>query len=178
VLPYRKRELRALRSIRDLQPDVTVLNPLRLDEDSQEDLFALAGEGARLVFLVDTDGSGSYDAISRGVTGIITRTCTPRELCDAVAATARGRASFAPAAQRQIVAEMRLRNRSIQPYLTPRRREVLQLVANGLKDKELAERLMISEATVKSHLQAIYCTLEVGSRTQACLIGMRHGLII
>jgi DNA-binding NarL/FixJ family response regulator len=73
---------------------------------------------------------------------------------------------------------MRLRNRSIQPYLTLRRREVLQLVANGLKDKEIAERLMIAEATVKSHLQAIYCTLEVNNRTQACLIGMRHGLII
>lgn len=163
--------------LRDLQPDVAIVNASRLDDEALEELFAFADEGGRLLFLSDEEGSGSYAAITRGITGVITRMCTPRELCDTIAAVARDQPSFAPAAQHQIVAEMRLRNPSIKPHLSPRKREVLQLVANGLKDREIAERLVVSEATVKSHLRTIYRTLEVNGRTQASLVGLRHGLI-
>jgi two-component system nitrate/nitrite response regulator NarL len=166
-----------LPALRDLQPDATILSPSRLDDDTRDDLFAFAAAGVHLLFLTGEDGSGSYTAITRGVVGVIARTCTPRELCDAIAATARGRPTLAPAAQHQIAAEMRLRNPSIKPYLSPRQREVLQLVADGLTDKEIADRLVIAEATVKSHLRKIYPVLEVSSRTQASIVGLRHGLI-
>ena len=167
----------ALSAVRDLQPDVTILNPSPLDDDTQEEIFACAEEGVRILFITGNDGGGSYTAITRGIIGTVTRKCGPRELCDAVAAAARDQPSFAPASQNQIVAEMRLRNPSIKPFLSPRHREVLQLVADGLTNKEIAERLVLSEATIKTHLRMTYMTLEVKSRTQAVIVGMRHGLI-
>jgi DNA-binding NarL/FixJ family response regulator len=166
-----------LPALRELQPDVTVFDPTFLDGEARDEVFACASDEMRLLFVSDDYGKGSYDAAVRGAVGCLTRLCSAQELRHAVNAADRGDVHLASAAVEEIAAELRLRNRYVGPYLTQRQREVLQLVAEGHSNKEVAVQLTIAEATVKAHLRAIYKELEVRGRTQASAVGLRHRLI-
>ena len=65
----------------------------------------------------------------------------------------------------------------VQPTLTPRQVEVLQLIAAGLRNADISTRLQISQQTVKSHVRAILARLNARDRTQALSIGIRHGIV-
>ena len=166
-----------LPNLRELQPDVTVFDPTFLDDEARKEVFACASDDTRLLFVSDDYGNGSYEATTQGAVGCLTRMCDAQELRHAVAAASRGDVYLASAAVGEIAAEIRLRSGNIAPYLSPRQREVLQLVAEGRSNKEIATQLTISEATVKAHLRSIYKVLEVGSRVQASAVGLRHHLI-
>ncbi len=166
-----------LPSLRELQPDVTVFDPTFLDDEARKEVFACANDETRLLFVSDDYGNGSYEAATRGAVGCLTRMCDAQELRHAVAAASRGDVYLASAAVEEIAAELRLRSRNIAPYLSPRQREVLQLVGEGRSNKEVATRLTISEATIKAHLRSIYKELEVRNRVQAIAVGLRHHLI-
>jgi two-component system nitrate/nitrite response regulator NarL len=166
-----------LPALRELQPDVTVFDPTFLGGEARDEVFACASDEVRLLFVSDDYGKGSYDAAVRGAVGCLTRLCSAQELRHAVAAADRGEVHLASAAVEEIAAELRLRNRYVGPYLTPRQREVLQLVAEGHSNKEVAVQLTIAEATVKAHLRSIYKELGVRGRTQASAVGLRHHLI-
>jgi DNA-binding NarL/FixJ family response regulator len=166
-----------LPSLLELKPDVAVLDPTSLDTETQDEIFACSRDGVRLLFLSSEANDESYVAIERGAIGCLTKAVAPRELCDAVAAAARGDAYIATAAVSAIAAALRLRNRIDRPYLSKRQLEVLRLVAEGHTNQQIAEELVIAEATVKSHLRAINKALGAKNRTQAVLAGMRHQLI-
>jgi two-component system nitrate/nitrite response regulator NarL len=166
-----------LPALRDHRPDVAVLDPTPLDRELQDEIFACVREGIGMVFISNEGGPATYEAIEQGALGCLTRAATSRELCHAVAAVARGDAYLAPAATPAIAAELRLRNRLDGPYLSKRQRQVLVLVATGLTNKEVAEMLGISEATVKSHLRDIYKTLGAKSRPHAIAEALRNKLI-
>jgi two-component system nitrate/nitrite response regulator NarL len=166
-----------LQAMRDHRPDVAVLDPTPLDREVQDEIFACAREGIQVVFISNEGGPATYEAIEQGALGCLTRASSSRELCHAVAAVARGDAYLAPAATPAIAAELRLRNRLDGPYLSKRQRQVLTLVAQGLTNKQVAEALVISEATVKSHLRTIYKTLGAKSRPHAIAEALRHKLI-
>jgi DNA-binding NarL/FixJ family response regulator len=166
-----------LPSLLQFKPDVAVLDPTSLDTETQDEIFACSRDGVRLLFLSNEANDESYVAIERGAIGCLTKAVAPRELCDAIAAAARGDAYIATSAIGAIAAALRLRNRIDRPYLSKRQLEVLRLVAEGNTNQQIAEELVIAEATVKTHLRAINEALETGNRTQAVLTGMRHGLI-
>jgi two-component system nitrate/nitrite response regulator NarL len=89
-----------------------------------------------------------------------------------------GGTAFAPEVQSGLASELHERERGQQgPLLTSREREVLKLVAAGHSAPEIAERIHLSPATVKSHLQAIYDKLGVAERAAAVAEGMRRGLL-
>ena len=98
----------------------------------------------------------------------------PDELLRGIRAAAAGQAPLAPRAASELLAD-RFEGRPAAE-LTPREREVLEMVAEGLPNKLIARRLEISEATVKAHLTRIFERLGVSDRTQAALWAQRHGL--
>lgn len=110
----------------------------------------------------DTDAD-ILGAIEAGAGGYLLKDAAPEELVAAVRSAARGDQSMSPGVRDRLAT----RERSPRSSLTPRELEVLQLVATGSSNREIGQELMLSEATVKSHLVHIYDKLGVRSRTSA-----------
>ncbi|GAA5016668.1 response regulator transcription factor [Streptomyces siamensis] len=134
-----------------------------------------ARPGAPRVLIVTTYDSDAdtLPAIEAGATGYLLKDAPPEELAAAVRTAATGRTTLSPT-----VAE-RLMNRLRAPgtALTPRETEVLTLVAQGLSNQAVGERLHLTEGTVKSHLARVYAKLDVDSRTAAVAAATSLGLI-
>jgi DNA-binding NarL/FixJ family response regulator len=113
------------------------------------------------------------EAISAGATGYLLKDSRGDALVTAVRAAAEGRVELSPEAARRLAAA--IRPRAVTEPLTPREREVLGRVAEGLANKEIAARLGISEKTVKAHVTRVLDKLGVQSRTQAALVAVRSG---
>ena len=107
-------------------------------------------------------------AIEAGATGYLLKDALPDELMSAVRAAARGESVLAPSVTRHLMGKVR---GSAGSVLTDREREVLQLVANGVSNREAAAQLFIGEASIKTHLQHIYDKL--GVRDRASAVGRR-----
>ncbi|AXL87490.1 DNA-binding response regulator [Streptomyces sp. CB09001] len=134
-----------------------------------------ARPGAPRVLIVTTYDSDAdtLPAIEAGATGYLLKDAPPEDLADAVRTAAAGRTALAPA-----VAD-RLMNRLRTPSttLTRRETEVLALVAGGLSNQAIGQRLHLTEGTVKSHLARVYAKLDVDSRTAAVATAASLGLI-
>ncbi|MFH8444660.1 response regulator [Streptomyces sp. NPDC018026] len=134
-----------------------------------------ARPGAPRVLIVTTYDSDAdtLPAIEAGATGYLLKDAPPEDLADAVRTAAAGRTALAPA-----VAD-RLMNRLRTPgtTLTRRETEVLALVADGLSNQAIGQRLHLTEGTVKSHLARVYAKLDVDSRTAAVATAASLGLI-
>lgn len=115
------------------------------------------------------DEAGFLDAMAAGARGYVLKGSSPEDLHKAVLDAAAGGMPVDPA-----LAPLLLRR---DPTLSPREREVLQQLADGLANKEVADRLGLAESTVKTHLESIYRKLEVIDRTAAVTEGLRRGLV-
>jgi len=113
-------------------------------------------------------------ALIAGACGYLLKDVEPEDLVAAVRAAAAGEAPLAPKAAASVL--VRLRERQPGDELTERKAEVLALLAQGLPNKAIAERLRISERTVKAHVTAVFRALGVADRTQAALWAERHGM--
>lgn len=127
----------------------------------------------RVVVLTSfSDRERILDAIDAGAGGYLLKDAEPLELLAGIRAAARGEAPLAPKAALALITD-----RKATPHvqaLTPREREVLTLIAEGLPNKLIARRLEISEKTVKSHLTNIFQAIGVSDRTQAALWAQRN----
>ena len=112
-------------------------------------------------------------AIEAGAVGYLLKDAPPEELVAAVRSTARGDATMSPVVRDRL----ETRERTPRSSLTPRELEVLQLVAAGSSNREIGHELMLSEATVKSHLVHIYDKLGVRSRTSAVASAREQGVL-
>lgn len=112
-------------------------------------------------------------AIEAGATGYLLKDTPPDELAAAVRTAAAGRSALAP----EIAQRLMDRVRTPADTLSLREIEVLQLVAEGLSNQQISERLFLSQATVKSHLVHVYAKLGVDSRTAAVAMATGRGLI-
>ncbi|GAB3350306.1 response regulator [Modestobacter lapidis] len=112
-------------------------------------------------------------AIEAGATGYLLKDTPPDELADAVRTAAAGRSALGP----EIAQRLMDRVRRPTEALSLREIEVLQLVAEGLSNQQISERLFLSQATVKSHLVHVYAKLGVDSRTAAVATATARGLI-
>ncbi|MEV7185199.1 response regulator transcription factor [Kitasatospora sp. NPDC093102] len=134
-----------------------------------------ARAGAPRVLVVttyDTDAD-TLPALEAGATGYLLKDAPPEELAQAVRAAAAGRSALAPSVADRLLERMR----TPAVALSARETEVLGLVADGLTNQQISQRLHLSQATVKSHLVHIYTKLEVDSRTAAVREARRRGLI-
>lgn len=120
----------------------------------------------------DTDAD-ILAAVEAGAAGYLLKDAPPDELLPAVRAAAAGETALAPA----VAARLMKRLRSPRPALSPRELEVLALVGQGLSNTQIAERLVVTEATVKSHLVHVFTKLDVASRTAAVAAARAEGLL-
>ncbi len=148
--------------------------------DSLED-NGLARQTPVLLLLEQATQNRMSRAIQLGIRGVLPADVAPAQLLSAVAAVAQGLLVLQPAEQALAVASTQ--SRSGEPAelfepLTPREKEVLQMLASGLGNKQIAARLKISEHTAKFHVASILGKLGASSRTEAVSLGLRRGLIL
>ncbi|MEO7197962.1 MAG: response regulator transcription factor [Solirubrobacterales bacterium] len=144
-----------------------VLNAIRRDDLPTSVVLVSAHVASDLV----------YHAIVGGASAFLSKEADRDEICDAVAAAARGEMHLAADVQGYFVHAVQLRARNDLPRLTARESEVLGMIADGLSAPLMAERLTLSTATVKSHLQKLYDKLSVSDRAAAVAKAMRLGLL-
>src|SRR4051794_3340932 len=125
-----------------------------------------------VVLTAFSDRRRILDAIDAGAAGYLLKDAEPDELIRGLQAAARGESPLDPKAAQALVAARA--DRQAEPELTPREREVLALLADGLPNKLIARRLNISEKTVKAHLTNIFQRIGVSDRTQAALWAQRN----
>jgi len=170
----------ALERIRALRPTVALLDFKMPGLDGLQVLQAIRRDElptAVVLLSAHTTPEAIYECIAGGAAAFLSKEADRDEICDAVAAAARGEVRLAADVQDHLVRELRLRTAARAPHLTAREREVLTMIADGLSAPDIAERLTLSTATVKSHLQSLYGKLEVGDRAAAVAVAMRQGLL-
>ncbi|MER8100355.1 response regulator transcription factor [Kitasatospora sp. NPDC094016] len=134
-----------------------------------------ARPGAPRVLVVTTyeTDADTLPALEAGATGYLLKDAPPEELAQAVRAAAAGRSALAPSVADRLLERMR----TPAAALSARETEVLGLVADGLTNQQISQRLHLSQATVKSHLVHVYTKLAVDSRTAAVRAARGRGLI-
>jgi DNA-binding NarL/FixJ family response regulator len=136
-------------------------------------ITALPDPPSVLVLTVYSTDADILAAVEAGATGYLLKDAPPEELAAAVRATARGETVLAP----PVAARLMGRVRAGRPALSPRETEILELLAEGLANRQISKRLFISEATVKTHLVHVYDKLGVDSRTAAVAAARTNGLL-
>jgi NarL family two-component system response regulator LiaR len=116
------------------------------------------------------------EAVNAGAIGYLLKNVSPAQLTEAVLFAAEGRPIMGPEALQALV-QMAADPRPIGSDLTEREREVLALLAKGRSNQEIAQRLSISEATVRFHVGNVLSKLEVGNRTEAVQVAFKHRLV-
>jgi DNA-binding NarL/FixJ family response regulator len=125
-----------------------------------------------------------YDALRAGASGFLLKDGTAERLFDAVRVVAAGEALLAPAVTRRLIGEFVTQRRTNLPLpttlqsLTRRETEVLRLMAEGLSNVEIANRLVITEETVKTHVSRVLNKLGLRDRTQAVITAYESGLVV
>jgi DNA-binding NarL/FixJ family response regulator len=192
----------AIEAVRRTRPDV-VLMDIRMPEldglEATRRILAEAaesadaardgvGSGPRIIILTTFDlDEYVCDALAAGASGFLLKDVTPEHLVGAVRLVRSGDALLAPAITRRLVQKFAARPAEARPIpvpraelaaLTPRELEVFRLLARGLSNAELAEHLVLSEATVKTHVARILAKLQLRDRAQAVVAAYESGLIV
>jgi DNA-binding NarL/FixJ family response regulator len=168
-------------------PDVVLmdLRMPRCDGIEATRRLAAAGSPARVIALTTyADDESVLGALRAGARGYLTKDAGAADIRAAIEAVARGEAALDPAVQHHVVAAVGSAAPTPAPPgepalpddLTPREAEVLALIAEGLSNQEIADRLVVSPATVKSHINHLFAKAGVRDRAQAVAYAYRHGL--
>jgi two-component system nitrate/nitrite response regulator NarL len=175
-------DARGLRAaIADARPDVVVADAAVLagERGSFPEWLRDGGLTALMVVIVpDGDVGQGYRALAAGARGLLSRRATAEQLVDAVLRVFRGETVIADDAQPALAAEIRIRETVPRPLVSPREREILELIAEGLTAPQIGRRLHLSTPTVKSHLGHLYDKLGVSERAAAVAVAMRRGLLV
>lgn len=167
----------AIQLAEELKPEI-VLMDLRMPQvDGVTAIREIKSSQAETQILVLTTYDSDADilrAIEAGATGYLLKDSSREELYGAIRATARGDTVLAPSVAARLVGQMRA---PAEERLSSRELEVLQLVAEGASNKDIASRLHISQATVKSHLIHIFGKLGVSDRTAAVTVALQRGIM-
>ena len=139
-------------------------------------------QGTRVVMLtMHADKEVLTDAIRAGASGYLVKDCSTDEIAEAVRMAAQGDTVLSPQLAKSMLDEVRRLDEKARAederVVTKREEEVLQLIADGCSTPEVAERLFISQKTVKNHLASIYQKLDARDRTQAVLQAVRMGIV-
>lgn len=170
----------ALDAIRELQPQVAVLDLLLPDIDGAAITDVVHRERLPTRVLVVSsrmDSASVYGAIEAGAAGYMSKLSGGDEICAAIATIAQGGTVVPPELQEGLASEIRLRRDDDRPSLSPRELDIVRLAADGHGNAEIALRLHLSTATVKTHLQHVYEKLEVSDRAAAVAQAIRRGLL-
>jgi DNA-binding NarL/FixJ family response regulator len=169
--------------VREHRPDVAVMDLQMPVLDGVEATRAIVGEatGTEVLVLTSFSDFARIDAaIEAGAVGYLLKDAEPEVLLDGIRAVARGGSPLDPRAARRLLSRRSTAAAESGDVevsaLSPREAEVLRLVVEGLLNKQIAQRLGITERTVKAHLTSAYQRIGVADRTQAALWAQRHDL--
>lgn len=167
----------AVALVERLTPDVTLMD-LRmpvLDGVAATALIVASGGPTRVLVLTTYDTDAEIErAVEAGAIGYLLKDTTGEQLVAAIHAAARGETVLAPQVAQRLVARMR---QPTPATLTAREIDVLNAVADGLSNVDIGRRLVIAEATVKTHLLRIFAKLDVNDRTHAVVVALERGLL-
>ncbi|MEN0139004.1 MAG: response regulator transcription factor [Rhodococcus sp. (in: high G+C Gram-positive bacteria)] len=178
----------AVSEVKRLRPDV-VLMDVRMPEMNGLDaarviLSAGFDPPVRVLMLTTFDVDDYvYEALSIGASGFMLKDAPAEELIRAVRVVADGEALLAPTVTRRLIADVTSRRSAARrkpaalSALTPREREVLELIARGMSNTEIAERLFVAEQTVKTHVGKVLSKLDLRDRAQAVVLAYESGLV-
>jgi len=178
----------AVDAVRRTRPDV-VLMDVRMPEmdglEATRRILAGTEPLPRIIILTTFDlDRYVYAALSAGASGFLLKDVTPEHLVAGVRLVRSGDALLAPAITRRLIERYAVRDQHTATLhrdlstLTPRELEVLQLLARGLSNAELATRLQLSDATVKTHVARILSKLQLRDRAQAIVVAYETGLVV
>ncbi|NKY35376.1 response regulator transcription factor [Nocardia speluncae] len=171
-----------------LRPDV-VLMDVRMPEmnglDAARQILSAGFDPPVRVLMLTTFDIDDYvyEALGLGASGFLLKDAPAEELVRAVRVVSAGEALLAPTVTRRLIAEVTMRRsarRTPSPALatlTPREREILELVARGMSNTEIAEALFIAEQTVKTHVSKVFTKLDLRDRAQAVVLAYESGLV-
>lgn len=164
-----------------LQPDVILIDlfmPRKDGIEAIEEIKANNSEARILVLTSFAEDEKVYSAIKAGAMGYLLKDSSPEEILTGIRQVHQGEMSMHPSIANKLMSELQRSSNLPQTEdpLTEREIEVLKLVAQGLPNKEIAEKLVISERTVRTHVTNILGKLHLANRTQAALYALREGL--
>jgi DNA-binding NarL/FixJ family response regulator len=175
----------ALELVGELDPDVTLMDIRMPVIDGLAATRRLTESGARTRVLVLTTfdlDEYVFEALRAGASGFLLKDAPAEHLAEAIRIVARGDSLIAPEVTRRVIDTFVVHTGITKPevlgVLTPRETEVLGLLARGLSNREIAARLFVSEATIKTHVSSILAKLGITDRVQAVIVAYETGLVL
>ncbi|MCW7942765.1 LuxR family transcriptional regulator [Streptomyces hygroscopicus] len=179
----------AVERVRELSPDV-VLMDIRMPElngiDATREIVAANGAAKVLVLTTFDLDEYVYQALRAGASGFLLKDASARQLAEGVRVVAAGEALLAPSVTKRLISEFAKLSgearfasavHAVPGELTERETEVLVLIAQGLSNAEMAERLVVAESTIKTHVSRILVKLGLRDRTQAAVFAYETRLV-
>ncbi len=165
-----------------IRPDVILMDVTMPELDGVEatrQIKARQPEVRIVMLTMHADQDVLAEAIRAGANGYLVKDCSTDEIASAIESVAGGETALSPRLAASMLAEVRRQDSGAaeERVITKREEEVLQLIADGCSTPEVAERLYISQKTVKNHLASIYQKLDARDRTQAVLQAVRMGIV-
>jgi len=167
----------AVASARALRPDVVLMDLQMPQLDGPAAIATLRDKEPGVRVLVLTTFGTDADitrAIDAGATGYLLKDAPREQLFSAIRSAARGESALSPSVASRVLGRMRA---PAEEALSPRELEILQAVARGLSNRDIARKLYVSQATVKTHLLRIFAKLGVDDRTAAVTVALERGII-
>jgi DNA-binding NarL/FixJ family response regulator len=179
----------AVALVAEHEPDIVLMDVRMPEVDgvaATREIIA-SGSASRIIILTTFDlDEYAYAALRAGASGFLLKDAPPADLLSAIRAVASGDAVVAPSTTRRLLETVAHRlpdpgldggDHRAMAILTPREREVVVAVARGLSNAELAEELVLAEATVKTHVGRILAKLDLRDRVQIVVFAYEHGLV-
>jgi DNA-binding NarL/FixJ family response regulator len=176
----------AVREAGQLAPDVVLMDVRMPGLDgiaATRELLALAPSVRVVILTTFEDDDYIFGGLRAGASGFLLKRTRPEELLEAIHTIAAGDSLLSPAVTRRVIDRMAQQptpelglTRGLDE-LTPREREVLELIARGLSNGEIAESLTVEESTIKTHVKRILRKLRLRDRVQAVIFGYESGLV-
>ncbi|MEU7628875.1 response regulator transcription factor [Nocardia sp. NPDC049220] len=172
-----------------LRPDVVLMDVRMPEMNGLDAARAILAAGfdppVRVLMLTTFDiDDYVYEALGLGASGFLLKDAPAEELVRAVRVVADGQALLAPTVTRRLIADVTRRRSGarVKPTLaltslTPREREVLELIAEGMSNTEIAQALFVAEQTVKTHVSKVFSKLSLRDRAQAVVLAYESGLV-
>jgi DNA-binding NarL/FixJ family response regulator len=176
----------AIRAARELEPDVVLMDVRMPNVDGIQATTTICRETRAKVLVLTTFDADEYvyDALRAGASGFLLKDMRRNELVDAVRLVAAGEALLAPSITRRLIADVVGKARRPQrpdarlASLTARETDILQHIARGLSNAEIAAELYVTEHTVKTHVSSVLTKLALRDRVQAVVLAYESGLVL
>ena len=175
--------LAAVQMVRELKPDVVLMDLVmpRLDGIAATRQIKSAADEVNVIALTSfTEDDKVFPAIQAGASGYLLKDVSPDDLVEAIRAAHRGEARLHPDITRKLMEQVASQASLTYPVqaegLTDRELQVVRLVAQGRSNHEIAEKLVISQKTVKTHVSNILSKLHLEDRTQLAIYALKRGL--